>query len=167
VAHLLRLMHQRGVRIERLSAGATVPLDGRTTVSVLWPPRDAPQDWGLNDTSLVLRIACDDASALLAGDLESAGQRALIQTGADVSGTVLLLPHHGSWRPELPEFVSAVGAKVLLASRARPPQAPLSGGEAAEWFYQRLGAARFHSTPRNGCLTVRFGSATLEVQTMR
>ncbi|MGO1973667.1 MAG: ComEC/Rec2 family competence protein [Propionibacteriaceae bacterium] len=68
-----------------------------------------------NDSSLVLRLTVDGTRILLTGDVEPAGQRAILASGADLSADVLKAPHHGSARQER-DFFAATGASVVVAS---------------------------------------------------
>jgi competence protein ComEC len=158
-------LQKGGVSVVCLSAGQKVTLDDRTTVEVLWPP-PGREGLNVNDTSLVLRITCDGASVLLPGDIQTVGQEALASATA-VKADVLMLPHHGSWRPSVEAFVQAVAPKIVLASCAREPYGPAMLEEPAE-FYDRLRrTCRYYSTPRHGWIEVRFGGGPVEVQTMR
>ncbi len=190
-AQMFALLQNHGVQVVRLSAGQTVKLDDRTSVEVLWPPANR-QGLNVNETSLVLRITCDGMSVLLPADVETIGQQELAANDV-VSADILMLPHHGSWRESLENFVKAVSPKVVLVSNARegPPAAVHRGGERdpnaayrvgnpdpepdgppaqeepAEFFERLRTAYRYYSTPRNGWIQVRFGGGGLEVRTMR
>ena len=49
-----------------------------------------------NDTSIVLRIDYGQTSFLFTGDAEREAEQAILNTGADLSATVLKVGHHGS-----------------------------------------------------------------------
>lgn len=49
-----------------------------------------------NDTSIVLKIQYGDTSFLFAGDAEREAEQAILNSGADLSATVLKVGHHGS-----------------------------------------------------------------------
>ena len=53
---------------------------------------------------------------LLPGDVESAGESALLASGAALSATLLLLPHHGSNSSSGAAFLAAVSPTVAIAS---------------------------------------------------
>ncbi len=162
---LLELLDRRGVPLRRLAAGDHIRLDERTSVEVLWPPRGA-EGLSANDSSLVLRITCDDASVLLPGDIEQAGQSALAASGG-VAADVLVLPHHGSWQPTLEEFVAAVEPKYVLTSSSAEPHGP-AGADYPRAFFDRLRRTRrYYSTARHGWIQVRFGAGGVETRTMR
>ena len=167
-ARLIRLAEREGVEIVRLDAGDSIRLDDRTSVEVLWPPEELRPDLSANDTSLALRIRCDDKSVLLAGDVDETGQRGLLASPAALKADALILPHHGGWEPALPEFLDAVSPAVTLVSCARDPQTVQGAGDLRARFYQRIrSTTRYHSTARNGWIRLRFGRGELAVQTMR
>ena len=68
-----------------------------------------------NDASVVVIAESAGVRALLTGDVEPAGQRELLRSGADVRASVLKVPHHGS-RYQDQEFLRAVGARLALIS---------------------------------------------------
>jgi len=165
-AELIRQIADHRVEVRRLRAGDAVDLDERTRVEVLWPPAEAA-GLAVNDTSLVLRIRCDDRAVLLTGDIEQAPQAALAAS-ADLRADVLLLPHHGAWKPALPAFVAAVAPDVVVASAAADPAGRGEIDDPSRHFFTQLRAGRrFYSTARHGWVQVRFGRGRVEVQTCR
>ncbi len=66
---------------------------GSAQVEILGPVREYD---GTNDTSIVLRIDYGETSFLFTGDMETGAENDLIDSGADVSATVLKAGHHGS-----------------------------------------------------------------------
>jgi competence protein ComEC len=69
-----------------------------------------------NNSSMVLRFSFGDASILFTGDIESAGERALIATRSDLRSTVLKVPHHGSATSSTPGFIAAVHPEEAVIS---------------------------------------------------
>lgn len=67
----------------------------------------------VNDYSLVVRARTAAGRVLLTGDVELAGQAALL--GNDIAAEVLKVPHHGS-RYSLPAFTARVRPRVALVS---------------------------------------------------
>jgi competence protein ComEC len=162
---LLHLLDRRGVEVDRLCTGDQVVLDSRTRVEVLWPPPDR-SDLTTNDTSLVLRIRCDDKTCLVPGDISTVAQ-AQLAAAENIRADVLVLPHHGAWTPSLPEFVAAVDPEVVLVSNSWEPSAPAGAGDSVGRFYNRLRRGyRYASTARNGWIRVRFGAGRIGVRTM-
>jgi len=168
-ADVLLLQLQRSqARLTCVRAGEVVELGPRTRAEVLWPPVQIREGLSVNDTSLVLRITCDDQSVLLTGDLDATGQRELTEDGSSLSCDALVLPHHGGWEETLPRFVRKVDPSVVLVSRAGVLAAPASGGsEAAEFYGELRQGCRFASTGRDGWVCVHFGRGKTFVETMR
>lgn len=118
-AGLREVAMQRGVAVRECSADAAPRRLGDLRVEVLWPPAVPAGGAGSkNDRSLVLRVAADGTRVLLPGDLERAGERALLAGGADVESEVLKLPHHGSRTSTSAELLAAVRPRLAVASAA-------------------------------------------------
>ena len=73
---------------------------------VLWPP-DYVHESG-NPASVVLRAEFGAASMLLTGDLDSAGERRLLELSPTLSADLLQVPHHGSAGSSTLRFLSQV-----------------------------------------------------------
>jgi len=113
-AALRRAVSEAGARDVVLGAGASRQIGG-CRVEVLWPP--SRRALSVNDASLVLRIDCGaGASVLLPGDLEAAGERALLATGVDLRAAVLKVPHHGSGTSTTHDFLAAVAPRIGVIS---------------------------------------------------
>lgn len=67
-----------------------------------------------NALSCVLRVTARDASALLAGDIEAAQERDLLQRDQALQADWLLVPHHGSATSSTQEFVKAVKPSIAV-----------------------------------------------------
>ena len=86
---------------------------------MLHPPRPAPGAyvWEGNSASLILRLVWKGHGlALFPGDADGAALRHLLASGQDVQADVLLAPHHGSDSSFLPEFLTAVRPRLVVAS---------------------------------------------------
>jgi competence protein ComEC len=70
-----------------------------------------------NEVSCVLRISHGGRAALLAGDIEAAQERALVQAGLGPVD-VLLVPHHGSKTSSTAPFLQALQPRVALVQAA-------------------------------------------------
>ncbi|HUQ57953.1 DNA internalization-related competence protein ComEC/Rec2 [Lentzea sp.] len=105
-----------GVRVVEPKAGERFALPG-LEMEVLGPRRPpVAQDANttVNDYSLVLKAHTRAGRVLLTGDVELAGQAALLGE-RDLGAEVLKVPHHGS-RYSLPAFLEAVKPRVALVS---------------------------------------------------
>ncbi|WP_439664035.1 DNA internalization-related competence protein ComEC/Rec2 [Lentzea sp. HUAS TT2] len=106
----------QNVRVVEPKAGERFALPG-LELEVMGPRRApvvAAENTTVNDYSLVLRAHTRAGRVLLTGDVELAGQAALLGE-RDLSAEVLKVPHHGS-RYSLPAFLKAVRPRVALVS---------------------------------------------------
>ena len=68
-----------------------------------------------NDASCVLQVEASGERLLLAGDIEAAGERALLErVGSALHSDILVVPHHGSRTSSTPAFVSGVAPRWAL-----------------------------------------------------
>ena len=88
---------------------------GDLRLHVLAPAAAVPGPETVNDSSLVLAADVDGLRVLLLGDLEVAGQTALLGSGADVRADVVKVAHHGS-ADQRADLAPRVGAAVGLVS---------------------------------------------------
>lgn len=126
VAELLSTMRGRGVELHAIAAGDSVRL-GNAEWRVLWPPAGfrSRRD---NDLSLVIAVAIDGnggmpcARVLLSGDIETepaARLAAMARRGEiDLGCDVLEMPHHGSWREAVVDYISAARPRFIVQSTA-------------------------------------------------
>ena len=49
-----------------------------------------------NDTSIVLKITCGETTFLFTGDINRPAEQVILESGKNLSATVLKVPHHGS-----------------------------------------------------------------------
>jgi competence protein ComEC len=87
-------------------------------LEVLGPPPDLIEgnDVSLNDSSVVLRLTWGEVSFLLPGDLQAAGEEALLRQGGALRSTVLKVAHHGSANATGDPFLAAVRPAVAIIS---------------------------------------------------
>lgn len=97
-------------------AGMQFWLDDGVSVQVLNPGEWSRQFPDSNNHSVTLRVQMGQIRFLLSGDLEEAGESALLATGQDVRATVLKSPHHGSDTGSSDAFLSAVQPQLVVIS---------------------------------------------------
>ena len=83
---------EQGLSIEVPQPGDQFSL-GDAQVTILGPVEDYGET---NNMSIVLRIDFGQTSFLFTGDMESDAERDLVDSGADLSATLLKVGHHGS-----------------------------------------------------------------------
>lgn len=81
---------------------------------VLWPP-DYVREGG-NPASVVVRVELGIASMLLTGDLDTAGERRLLELSPTLSADLLQVPHHGSAGSSSLRFIAQVAPGYAVAS---------------------------------------------------
>lgn len=95
----------------RCIAGQHWQWDG-VNFDILYPPENL---YGLdNDSSCVLRIDNGQKSILLVGDIEKRSEAYLVKNVANLSSTILVVPHHGSKTSSTWAFVQAVHPQYAL-----------------------------------------------------
>ncbi len=118
-------------------------------------PRDP-----VNDQSLVVRLTWGARRFLFAGDIEAAGEAALLASGQDLRADLLKVPHHGSRTSSSATLLSAVQPGWALIScgfenRYRHPSPEVLGR------YQGVTVLR---TDRMGTVIVSSDGADLRVE---
>ena len=154
---VLRMARRLGVPVDTLYRGdacGQISGDGDAPrFDVLWPP-DYVHEGG-NPASVVLQVEFGAASLLLTGDLDSAGERRLLELSPTLSADLLQVPHHGSAGSSSLGFVARVAPDYAVASVG----AGNSYGHPREEVVRKYGyvlgdTARFFRTDRDG--TVEF-----------
>jgi len=107
-----------------------------------------------NDASCVLRVSSPGGSALLTGDIESAGERRLLGASDTLLTDLVIAPHHGSATSSHDELINAT----------RPHWVVFAAGYRNRWGFPRpevdqrwrAGGARTLVSGETGALTFRF-----------
>lgn len=105
---------QHNVPIIRVAEKAPLRVLGGVAISSLNVEADTART--PNNSSMVLRFGFGTTSILFSGDLESAGERALLANRDSLSSTILKVPHHGSRTSSTPAFVAAVHPAAAVIS---------------------------------------------------
>jgi competence protein ComEC len=96
------------------SRGQSSNIGDAPRFDVLWPP-DYVREGG-NPASVVVRVEFGAASLLLTGDLDSAGERRLLELSPTLSAGLLQVPHHGSAGSSSLRFISRVAPDYAVVS---------------------------------------------------
>lgn len=111
-ASLLGRIVRRGVPIRGPDALCGRPARaGPVGLEVLAPCPGPEPDEGANDASLVVRVTHGRVRILLLGDVEAAGEAALVRSGGDLRVDLVKVPHHGSR--------TSSGSALVAATRPR------------------------------------------------
>ena len=98
----------------KLSAGDIIELAQGVFMEVLGPVMENPEDD--NDNSLVLKLSAGGRTLLFAGDMQSAGEEALLRSGAALSADVLKVGNHGNPDATSAAFADAVSPGYAVIS---------------------------------------------------
>ena len=80
-----------------------------------------------NDSSCVLKVVTSAGSLLLTGDVETAGERALMADASSLASDVVIVPHHGS----------ATSSSAALVAATAPDHALVSAGYLNHWGFPK------------------------------
>lgn len=116
-----------------------------------------------NDRSCVLRIATRHGAALLTGDVERAGEAALLARGSPLRTEVLVVPHHGSGTSSTPAFVEAVSPKWAVFSVGHRNR---FGHPRADVWERYAGTARLR-TDSDGAVMLRLADGAIRSERTR
>jgi len=144
-----------GVRSALCLAGTTWQAEGARFELLHPAPEDLASAMDENEVSCTLRVSTPYGSVLVPGDLEKAGEAALLARaagrGASIASDVMLVPHHGSRHASGLPLLEAVDAAIAVypvgaANRYGHP-APLildryATAGAAQWRTDCDGAVR-------------------------
>jgi competence protein ComEC len=156
--HLLELLERAGHRIEVLDPNRPRWAIGSVEFERLWPPHEPEPSLSANDLSTVLRIRWAGHSILLTGDIEAPAQRSLLE-GGDLAADVLILPHHGSAPPTLPEFLNAVRPRFVIRSHFERL------AQTSRRLFEILGNTPIYNTADCGAVQVIIDETGLSVST--
>jgi competence protein ComEC len=136
-------------------AGGPLALGG----ALVTPLPTAPA--GRNDAARVLRVELGLASILLASDVERAGERALVASGAPLAATALKVPHHGSGTSSSGAVLGAIRpALALISVGARNPYRHPHPAVLARLAWA---GAEVYRTDQDGALLLETDGRTLTV----
>jgi competence protein ComEC len=144
---------RRGLTLERLGAGQHFTAAG-LSFDVLHPG-DGPYPRAReNNGSLVLRVALEGRTAVLAGDIEALAESDLVASGRALAADVLKVPHHGSRTSTAAAFLARVSPRLSLIGVGRRNRF----GHPAPEVLERLAGAgvRTFRTDRDGDLALLF-----------
>jgi competence protein ComEC len=130
---------------------------------MLYPDR---ADLSANDASCVLRIESPHGSVLLTGDIERAGEHALVRRhGGALQSDVLVVPHHGSRTSSTPALLNAVRPALAVNSSGAGNSFGHPHPEVVARYETREIA--FVDTADSGAVRLRFREGGRELQRYR
>lgn len=110
--NFLKYVHRQEIEITQPEHGYSFNL-GTALVTIVSDPHE---EFGSNDKSIILRIDYGSTSFLFTGDAEWAAESAAIESGANLSVTVMKVGHHGSDTSTSEPFLAAVAPQYAVIS---------------------------------------------------
>ena len=109
----LRFVEKALAGVTGAASGASVGIES-PQFDVLWPTKYVHVEG--NGASVVLLVRYGAARALLTGDLDSLGERRLLEMNPTLSAELLQVAHHGSAGSNTLQFLSQVSPKYAIVS---------------------------------------------------
>lgn len=160
----LRLVQEKGIPHRLAMAGQRIDLDHGGRLEVLHPtqPFLTGTNSDANNNSVVLRLVIGQVALLLPGDLEKAGQEALLGRYGQMAATVLKVPHHGAAGALDDEFLRAVRPVITVISVGEN-----NFGHPAKETLEQLRGTQIYRTDERGTIEVITDGTGCEVRTER
>ncbi len=111
--NFLRTLGKKNCRVSYAKPG-TIYEFGEAKLEILAPSGNMGDN--LNNYSVASKFTLGETSFLFTGDMESSAEKALLDSGADISCTVLNAGHHGSSTSNSEEFLSAANPQYAAIS---------------------------------------------------
>ena len=136
---------------------------GGVTASVLWPlPSVDPNAASRNNDSIVLRLQLDERALLLTGDIEMAGESAMLQAHENVDADVIKVAHHGSKTSSTESFITAARARFAIISVGQTSIFGHPNKEVVERW--KTSGAQVLTTGQSGTITVTTNGQNLNLE---
>jgi competence protein ComEC len=158
-------VEQEGAPYYQAAPGEWFDLGRGARLDVLGPPTEPIEggDDPLNNNCVVLRLTWGEVSFLLTGDLEKAGEDALLSEGGDLHSTVLKVAHHGAADATSASLLAAVHPAVAVISVG----ADNTYGQPSPQVLDRLKDSLVYRTDLNGRVKLSTDGERLWVQVDR
>ncbi|MBU1078182.1 MAG: MBL fold metallo-hydrolase [Spirochaetes bacterium] len=110
----LTLIDKKKINYNIPSRGDKIKVDPLVDIKVLHPGKDWSYSDNPNNNSIVIKVKYKKVSFLFTGDIEEEVEYNILDSGEDLSATVLKVPHHGSDTSSSDAFLSAVDPETAV-----------------------------------------------------
>lgn len=114
--NLLDAILAKNMTVNPLYEGVYIDAPGDAQIDVYWPKQESSDVKELNNVSGVIRLTYGNTSFLFTGDAEEGVEETLVDSGLDLSATVLKCGHHGSSTSTTKDFLQAVQPQLCVIS---------------------------------------------------
>jgi len=162
-ADFMAACEKSGVNPVLISAGDAVTIDKDLIIYCLHPGAGYDPN-GSNDASLVLKAVYKNHTFLFTGDVGFSAERALIDSGADISADILKLAHHGSKNSTSEAFLVQSNPLAAICGSGRRNSYGHPAAETLERL-EKFGVS-FYNTADNGAIFVMAKNNGYTIRTM-
>ena len=120
---LVSKLGEKNIEVETAKSGDKILL-GELTLDVVSPIMVYDTT---NNNSVAVKLRYKNFTALLTGDIGKKAESDIIESGADISASVLLVPHHGSGSSTTEEFLETVNPEYAIISVEQSDYLPNNG----------------------------------------
>ena len=155
----------QGLRQNELSTlevgeGYRIRLEDNIALEVINPPAEHLSGNSNND-SVAMRLTYGQVSVLLTADIEQEAEQRLLNSGTELSSTVLKVGHHGSNTSSTQRFLNAVDPEVAVISAGYDNPYGHPAGAVLERLEGIVGAGNVYRTDLRGTIEVVSDGTTL------
>jgi competence protein ComEC len=162
---LEKLLDSSGERLQVVGWGERAREVSGVKIEFLHPLRDPEKQVysNPNDASLVIRLTYGEIRLLFCGDVEAAAEEEILRRGAEITSTIMKVPHHGSKTSSTPGFLEKVCPKYAVFTVRGGKGVPLPNRAVLE-RYEKMGVKILRSD-HDGAITFTTDGKDLKVQT--
>src|SRR5256714_3048501 len=113
---LQRLFHERGINLQTVAAGDTLPISRDMVAHVLFPPRNFSSPVADDQAYVVQLFVRPSASVLLMSDSGIQTEQALLHSHFDLRSDIIVKGQHHSGLSASEEFLDAVRPRLIIAT---------------------------------------------------
>lgn len=152
----LELIEERKIPAHLARAGMRIETGDGVELAVLHPGTEFMNytDADANNNSVVTRLVMGQVSFLLSGDIEEAAEEMLVESGQELTSTVLKVPHHGSSTSSSAAFLSAVNPELVVISVGAENKFGHPAPQVLERLEESVGEGRILCTDEHGTIEV-------------
>lgn len=154
-------VQSQGLKFTQIKRGTIIDFDKGIQVKAVGPVGDTYEDY--NNASAVIKVTTGKISYLFTGDAEASSEKQMIDTGDDLSATVLKVGHHGSDTSTSDEFLKAVNPKVCVISVGKDNKYNHPSKSTTEKLLKK----DVYRTDISGIITVATDGENISVETER
>jgi competence protein ComEC len=162
-ARFSKTLSRENIPLRLIGAGDVLQF-GEVTARVLWPLPCASSEAGSrNNDSIVLRFHLGERAVLFTGDIERAGETAMLEAQDNLHADVVKVPHHGSKTSSTAILVATVEARVAVISVGQTSIFSHPSKEVVERW--KAGGAQVLITGQTGTITITTNGQSLSLET--